>query len=292
MSSYGTYNNSTATISSSGGQIFSSIIFIVLLAVAGFGGEVIFNLSSDKSIRIVKLLNMTVNAEDNLPPIHQDLKKYPDAIPILRSVNERTGIEFSYSFFINVNPSTFSSGEDTLKHVFHKGYMAPWPLMAPGVFIRSNTNTMRIFMNTHSNPYTYVDVKNIPVQKWFHVVINCTSGGIDVYVNGNLANRLPFKNTVPYQNYQNINFFSKAHFTNYSNPRIMPIPEGERMNIDGAFQGQFASLKYARYALSTFEIERLLSEGPSYTQRKVAQQLPPYLSDSWWSSQNAVPPST
>ena len=272
---------------SKGSQIFTSIILIVLLTVAAFGGEIIYNMSTDKSIRLIPLLNETINADDNIAPIHQDLTKYRDAIPILRSVNERTGIEFAYSFFINVNPSTFS-GEDSLKHVFHKGYTSPWPLMGPGVFIRANTNTMRVFMSTHASPYAHVDIKNIPVQKWFHVVLNCFSGGLDVYINGNIANRLVFENTVPYQNYQDIQFFSKGHYSQYSNPRIEAIPEGSTMNINGSFQGLFSSLKYARYALSTFEIERLLSEGPSSAQRRVAQQLPPYLSHTWWSSQNDI----
>ena len=284
MSSNATY---PSLADSRGSQIFTSVILVVLAAIAGFGGEIIYNMTTDKSIRVSTLLNMTVNAEDNIPPIHQNASKYSDAIPIARSVNERTGIEFSYSFFINVNPSTFT-GEDTLKHVFHKGYMSPWPLMGPGVFIRGNTNTMRVFMNTHANPYTHIDIKNIPVSKWFHVVLNCSNSGLDVYVNGSIANRLLFKNTIPYQNYQDIQFFSKAYFSQYSNPRIAALPAGTTMNIAGSFQGQFASLKYARYALSTFEIDRLLSEGPSSTQRKTAQQLPPYLSDSWWSSQNSV----
>jgi len=269
---------------SKGSQIFTSVILIVLAAIAGFGGEVIYNMSTDKSLRITTLLDMTVDSGDNIPPIHQN-PKTSGAITIARSVNERSGIEFAYSFFINVNPATFS-GEDVLKHVFHKGYMSPWPLMGPGVFIRGNTNTMRVFMNTHANPYSYVDIKNIPVQKWFHVVLNCFNGGLDVYVNGIIANRLPFKDTIPYQNYQDIQFFSKAHFSQYSNPRIAALPAGTTMNIAGSYQGQFASLKYARYALSTFEIDRLLSQGPSSTQRKTQQQLPPYLSDSWWSSQN------
>lgn len=277
----------TSPQSSKGAQIFTSIILLILIAVACFGGEVINNMITDKSLKIVTLLNMSVNADDTIPPVHQDLKKFSNAIPILRSVNERSGIEFAYSFFINVNPSTFS-GDDTLKHVFHKGFMNPWPLMGPGVFIRANTNTMRIFMNTHANPYTYIDIKNIPVQKWFHVVLNCFNGGLDIYINGNLANRLKYDNTVPYQNYQDLHLFSKAHYSQYSNPRIAALPEGETMHINGAFQGKFSSLKYARHALSSFEIERLASEGPSSIERKIAPQLPPYLSDNWWSNQNTT----
>jgi hypothetical protein len=287
MSSYGEYPSATNSVNSRGVQIFTSVILVVILTVALFGGEIVYNMATDKRLNIVTLLNATVDAGDNIPPIHQDTTKFPDATPILRSVNEKSGIEFAYSFFINVNPATFS-GDDTLKHVFHKGFAGPWPLMGPGVFIRANTNSMRVFMNTHANPYTYVDIKNIPVQKWFHVVLNCFKEGLDVYINGSLANRLPFKNTVPYQNFQDIHFFSKAHFSNYTSSRIASIHDGNSMNINGAFQGQFASLKYARHSLSTFEIERLLGEGPSSIQRRPPQQLPPYLSDTWWSSQNDV----
>jgi hypothetical protein len=278
-------NAQTGSDGSKGSQIFTSVVLIILTAVAAFGGEIIYDMANDKSLQIVTLLDMTVNPEDNIPPIHQDPTKFKSAITIQRSVNERTGIEFAYSFFINVNPSTFS-GEDVLKHVFHKGFTNPWPLMGPGVFFRANTNTMRVFMNTHANPYTYIDIKNIPVQKWFHVVLNCFNGGLDVYVNGNLANRLVFTNTVPYQNFQDINFFSKGHYNTYANPRIVAIPENTSMNINGAFQGYFSNMKYARYALSVFEIQKLMSEGPSSNQRKVQQELPPYLSDSWWSNQN------
>jgi hypothetical protein len=287
MSSYGAYPSATNTANSRGAQIFTSIILIIIVSVALFSGEIVYNMATDKRLNIVTLLNATVDAGDNIPPIHQDTTKFSDAIPILRSVNEKSGIEFAYSFFININPATFS-GDDTLKHVFHKGFMSPWPLMGPGVFIRANTNSMRVFMNTHANPYTYVDINNIPVQKWFHVVLNCFKEGLDVYINGTLANRLPFKNTVPYQNFQDIHFFSKAHFSKYTSSKIAAIRDGSSMNINGSFQGQFASLKYARHSLSTFEIERLLGEGPSSIQRRAPQQLPPYLSDTWWSSQNAV----
>jgi len=281
MSSYaGTYNSG-----SRGTEVLTSIVMIIVLFAGAFVVELLYKMATDKELRFKTLLDVTASSDENIPPVRQDLSKFKDAIPIGLSVNERTGIEFSYSFYLFVNSSTFT-GEQKLRHVWHKGFTNPWPLMGPGVFIHGHTNTMRVFMNTHKNPYTYVDIKNIPVQKWFHVVLNCYKGGLDVYINGNLANRLSFKDTIPYQNYQDILFFSKSNYENIRSPTIAALPEGESMAIQGSFSGMLASMKYARYAMSVFEINKLMSQGPSSKRRTVVQELPPYFSDTWWSNQS------
>lgn len=266
--------------------MLTSLIVVVVIFAAAFVTELMYGITTNKNQRSSILLDATANSDDSLSPIRQDLSKYPTAIPIGVSVNERTGIEFAYSFYLFVRSSTFT-GEQKLRHVFHKGLASPWPLMGPAVYIKGETNTMRVFMNTYKNPYTYVDITNIPVQKWFHVVLNCYKGGLDVYINGNLANRLSFKDTMPYQNYEDIHFFSKTKYESIRSPTIAALPEGENMSIDGSFNGLLSSLKYARYSLSVFEINQLLGTGPSKTLVKPIQDLPPYLADSWWSEQTA-----
>ena len=148
-----------------------------------------------------------------------------------------------------------------------------------------HTNSMRVVMNTSKNPYTYVDVKNIPVGKWFHVVLNCFKGGLDVYVNGNLASRIPFVNAVPYQNYQDVLFFSQPNFR-FLGAQIAALGE-ENIEIQGAFDGMLSSMKYARYALSMNEITKLMNEGPSSKRKSAAIATPPYLADTWWAQQRA-----
>jgi hypothetical protein len=59
------------------------------------------------------------------------------------SQNERTGIEFTYSFYLNIQSSTFRQ-EYGLLHLFHKGYANQFPLLAPGVYLRSDKNTLRV----------------------------------------------------------------------------------------------------------------------------------------------------
>lgn len=245
-----------------------------------FTVELLYKTTMDARNRFQTLMDYTAAAEDMSLVIHQDASKYTDAKTIGLSMNERTGIEFAYSFYLYVNPATFS-GKKTFKHVFHKGYATPWPLMSPGVFLHSDTNTMRVVMNTYKNPFTYADVKNIPVQKWFHVVLNSYKGGLDIFVNGNLANRISFTDTVPYQNFQDIVIFSNANINTLRGSSI-PSLNGEDFQFEGAFKGYLSNLVYARYALSVNEIQRLLNAGPSSKLKQKQMDKPPYLADDWW----------
>jgi len=268
--------------SSPSGEIVTALLTVSILFMVLFTVELIYRTTMDARNRFQTLMDYTAAAEDMPLVIHQDSSKYTDAKTIGLSMNERTGIEFSYSFYLYINPATFS-GNKTFKHVFHKGYATPWPLMAPGVFLHSDTNTMRVVMNTYKNPYTYADVKNIPVQKWFHVVLNSYKGGLDIFVNGNLANRISFTDTVPYQNFQDIVIFSNANINTLRGSSI-PALNGEDFQFEGAFKGYLSNLTYARYALSVNEIQRLLNAGPSSKLKQKQMDKPPYLADDWWAN--------
>lgn len=258
----------------------TGLIIVAVVFVTGFLAEGLMSISMDKTRRFNTLFDYTASSKDSSITIRQD-PKYSDAIPLGLSVNERTGVEFAYSFYMFVQPSTFS-GDQVLKHVFHKGYSIPWPLMGPGVFVFGSSNTMRVVMNTHKNPYTFTDIQNIPVQKWFHVVLNCFKGGLDIYINGTLANRIPFKDNIPYQNYQDIIFFSQTNHT-FRKENVAALDESTSpIEIRGAFDGYLSNMKYARYALSMVEIGSLMSEGPSSKRKSSEMSVPPYMADTWW----------
>jgi hypothetical protein len=246
--------------------------------------EVVYKSIYDAQARFKTLLDHTASSEDMTIVVHQNANKYPDAKPIGLSVNERSGIEFAYSFYVFVFPSTFD-GNDNFKHVFHKGYGFPWPLMGPGVFFKGNENTMRIIMNTYKNPYTYADIKNMPVQKWVHVVLNCINGGLDIFINGSLASRISFKNTLPYQNFQDVILFSNVNSTSLGQASTPSSLGSESFPIAGAFKGYLSNLKYARYALSVNEIQTLMNQGPSAKKIERVMERPPYLADDWWAGQ-------
>jgi hypothetical protein len=227
----------------------------------------------------VVLLDATASAEDKQIVFEQN-PKTPNNKLIPLSDNERTGAEFSYSFYLWVNPSSFGD-YDGLKHIMHKGNPSPYPLMGPGVFLRTNTNTLRVYMNSSKTWNNYVDVENIPVKKWVHVVILGRNNTVEVYINGNIAKKLNMDGGVFYQNFGNLYLFRSdnvAAMMNSSVPSVGSAP----FQVNGKFSGNLSNLIYYNYALSYTEIRELTNAGPSKKVVSNSMDAPPYLEDGWW----------
>jgi hypothetical protein len=252
-----------------------------VFAVAGaafYVAQSVFNMASTIRNRYLEVVPYTANSEDGQVIVQQNPIAYTDAKTITPSDNERTGIEFAYSFYLLINEGTFdNNGADTLKSVFYKGNdNKPWPLLSPGVFVRNTKNTLRVVMGSFSDAYKHIDIENIPVKKWFHVVLNYKNSALEVYVNGKLVNKLLFDDALPYNNYSNVILFSSAK---------MPIslPNNQNITFDGPIQGKVSNLTYTRYALSFTEIQQLYNKGVSnMTKAEINNEIPPYLADSWW----------
>ena len=238
----------------------------------------------------VSLLENTAISSNSMITVTQDPTKNGSKT-MLVSDNERSGIEFSYSFFLNVNSDTFTGTADTtlLKHVFHKGYAKPYPLLGPGVFILNNTNTMRIHMNSFSNWSKHIDIENIPIDKWFHAAIIYRNAAIEVYINGNLFKKMAFlKGDLPYQNFQNLYIFNR--YNGSMNASSIPAINEAKTNglvpdLTGQMSGSISRLNYFRYALGFSEIQALMNEGPSSKVEKAGNnRITPYLQDTWWTT--------
>lgn len=212
------------------------------------------------------------------------------------SENQLTGIEFSYSCFLYIADDTDSNTEGW-KTVFYKGYeKSPFPLQGPGVYVSSKSDatgapTLRVVMNSYDKWFNKVDVKQIPFNKWFHLAIILRRNTLEVYVNGNLANKLSFDGTLPYQNYQPLNIFPSAKpqgtapdWTSDSKINTIKhaLPMGENFIINGKFTGYMSNLYYFSYAMSYSEIQAMLTMGPSSEFSQESMDKPPYLIDSWW----------
>jgi hypothetical protein len=280
------YRSSSVSDNSSG-QIISGIGIVGLIFVVCLTSEVLYRSIVQSKNRFQTLIDYTADSQNSTIIIHQDPSVHADAKTIGLSVNERTGIEFSYSFFLFVLPSTFDdTNPNAYKHVFHKGYTFPWPLIGPGVFMNASTNTMRVVMNTYKNPYTHADVTNVPIQKWVHVVLNCINNGLDILVNGNLANRISFDGTLPYQNFQDLVLFSTVRSNILGQGGIPVVMDGDPFCFTGSFNGYVSNLIYARYGLSMIEVLNLMRKGPSNKTSAKMMERPPYLADDWWANQS------
>ena len=263
------------------GEVGIGLVTVLVAGCIFFIIQSAINMTTSVQNRYTELLPYTITSEDKQVTLQQDTSKYSDAKPILPSDNERTGIEFSYSFYLVVAESTFN-GTDVLHNVFYKGYdNKQWPLLAPGVFIKGNTNTMRIIFNSVADVYNHLDIENIPVNKWFHVVLNFKNLYLEVHINGKLTKKLSFQDSLPYQNYGNVTIFSNNAI------KITRDPPNSSIEIsDTCATGKLSNLVYTRYALSYNEIQGLFTKGPSSTIKSTTSlDTPPYFADSWYSSQ-------
>jgi len=174
------------------------------------------------------------------------------------------GTEFSYSFWMFIKDTNFSSSSSgscasadiPLLHVFHKGsydYITDgstttsasgvyYPLLQmPGVWLYPNTNKLNIRFNTYDNVVETSDVGNIPLNMWVNIIVILIGRSVDVYVNGNLKKRTMLKG-VPKINYGDF------YTTNW-----------------GGFQGYLSRLRYFNYAIQPFQVDQLFNDGPSKT---------------------------
>jgi hypothetical protein len=258
-------------------QAIMAFILLVILHFVMFGAEYIYRLVKGIGKTKTELLPFTASSA-KMYTFSQDPAD-GNAKSIYLSDNERTGVEFTYSFFLYVDQSSFGN-EDGLLHVFHKGYGMQYPLLGPGVYMHNNKNTMRVYMNTFSGWNKYVDIENFPIKKWVHVVLMAEDNGLNVFINGNIAKRLAFEKSVPYQNFQNIHVFSQRRVT--VNGNLVPSLGGESFNVFGSVSGSLSLLTYYSYALSYTEINDILQNGPSKKVDPMSQDKPPYLTDDWW----------
>lgn len=189
------------------------------------------------------------------------------SVPILRSVNQQDGIEFTWSVWLFVEQFE-QNGQ--YKHIFHKGNDGfgngttdgmSMPNNAPGLYLDKTTNNLVVVMNTYNNITETVTINDFPLNKWINVIMRVEGDKMDTYVNGTIVNRHKF-NSVPKQNYGDV-----------------------YVNLNGGFNGLLSDLWYHDYALSISEIIAIAQKGPNMTMDKSMDVVPPYFSLRWYFNQ-------
>ena len=243
----------------SGGSLISKIVLVLLIIFALFLLLLLLRYIIERTMNYRSgtpwLVKGTKNAKKPLKIICDDLS-HPESILVSRSTNEESGVEFTYSLWINVDDWQYNYG--LWKHVFHKGNEDSWPDRAPGVWFHPKNNSLRVYMNTFNDVADHVDIGNIPLNKWFHLAIIVNSRNLDIYINGLLKKRHVL-NGIPKQNYRNI----------YIN------------NIN-TFSGFISNMRYFNYAIPFPTLEDIVNAGPSAIPAPDANETPPYLFPNWW----------
>ena len=198
--------------------------------------------------------------------------KSNNSVYVLRSNNQQTGAEFSWSVWLYLND--LNTDNTKYQHIFNKGDNAYNDRglaninNAPGLYLGPANNTLHVIMNTVDGTDTkdIIDISNIPIRKWFNVVIRLENTMLDIYVNGTISRRLILEN-VPKQNYNDIYVCQ-----------------------NGGFSGKLADLRYFNAALNVFDINRIVSAGPNTNTNNLTsdqQSLASgysYLSTKWFAS--------
>jgi hypothetical protein len=250
--------------------VFLVLILIVFVILFNIGMVLIgYFTTPSKSPYVVKgMISGT-----NTVVVPQDPRN-ANSSTVMRSNNKPTGIEFTWSVWLLV--TDVNSGQK-YSNVFNKGNANYDGSMngiglasianGPGVYLAKDTtnNTIDLYalMDTTAEIESIV-VSDIPINKWFNLMIRMQNKVLDVYVNGTISNRSILEN-VPKQNYYDINVCG-----------------------NGGFQGNLSDLKYFDHALSASEIHKVNKVGPNTSTSSLAlssgDKSSNYMSSLWYSS--------
>jgi len=202
------------------------------------------------------LIDGTIDATNQLV-IPQD-PKMSNSITILRSMNAQDGIEFTWSVWLFISSDALYTGDTNYKHIFSKGNNNTdycigsdasssnclpgiyYPNNSPGMYLDANKNQLLIVMNTYNEINNTIFIPDIPLNKWFNVILNCQNTKLDVYVNG-FVTASHLLNGIPKQNY------------------------GDVYIGGNNLKAQISNLWYWNYSLNINEIQNIMNKGPNLT---------------------------
>jgi hypothetical protein len=217
------------------------------------------------------LINGMINGNNGII-ITQDPTNV-NSIPIKRSNNETTGIEFTWSVWLLItNPNTLSSTK--YQNIFNKGDIkydtssgislvnGPGIYLAPANVNSKNENVLHVVMDQVDGVQNTMDISGVPMNKWFHLALRMENKIMDAYVNGIVYSR-SILSSVPKQNYYNIN-----------------------IGQNGGFAGSISNLRYFDSALAAVNINSIVATGANTSSSRLSLQnastIPASLSSLWY----------
>jgi hypothetical protein len=255
---------------------FLILAIIVFLVLVNLGIRLLYYFINPKASK-VKIINGMIDG-NNLKVFTQD--PATDSMIIYRSNDQTSGIEFSWSVWLMITGfPTETNTTAFFQPVFVKGggtyNRAGVSAISngPGVYISSgkigSPNTIRILMDTVSEAASnsklpspeIIDISNVPINKWFSLIVRCQNKYLDAYINGIVVHRSNLLN-VPLQNYNSVEVCG-----------------------NGGFIGKLSDLTYFNRALNIIDINGIVYLGPDTKNAdpSVGDYGGYYLSNLWYS---------
>jgi|UniRef100_A0A6C0IMT4 hypothetical protein len=249
---------------------FAFIVLIIIVFVILLNLGIVFLSSLNGPSTSPYLVDGMINGGSS-KIITQDPKDR-NAVPINRSNNESSGLEFTYTIWLYIDEIGQTGGSTTpYRHIFNKGdnqYSDSGVALnnGPGLYLESNAANnspenakLLVVMDSYKGK-NEIEIDDIPIKKWVCVAIRAQNTAIDVYVNGAIAQRKVL-DEVPKQNYYNI-----------------------YVGQNEGFKGQISNLRYHSNALNIFELKQILEKGPNLNADISTTGYYNYLSNLWYST--------
>lgn len=240
-----------------------------------------------------------------------------NAIPVMRSNNEYSGLELTYNWwmFINEYPHYIDNNNAVkFSHVFNKGSTAnikdtddytcfsdqdataiKGPNNAPGVYLYNGKSSVSKYYNggTGSHVKSCIDASDNMVGMMILIDTTNTNGPGDKQIETEyiFIDNLPLKKwincviRVTSQNKVDVYINGVAMSSYKLRGVIMQNYDSFNVNLSRGFEGYLSNIKYYNYAIGTFEIDSVLHSGPNLkTNEKSNFKLgvPSYLSQNWF----------
>ena len=252
--------------------LFIVIIFGVLIRVGVYIIS-LFTMPSKNPIIVNGLLSTNSLTKYQVNPSVANSK------PIIRSVNESQGMEFTWSTWVFID-NAHSGNNNNPKRIFSKGGDSEtgdkFAMNSPGLYLydgtTSNENSFTVVMTTFddtgsgsatsvSGTIEKIVINNVPIQKWVNVIIRVQNRTIDIYINGVMSSRYNLTQVIK-QNYGDIFVGDDANGMN----------------------GYISSLRYFDHGIGNMKIEEIIQQGPNL--KAIGDQnqetMPPYLATRWY----------
>jgi hypothetical protein len=198
------------------------------------------------------------------------------SIPIVRSINGNSGVEFTWSIWLLLQYNQGNYANSKVDTIFVKGannFNADGKnsVNGPGLYAVKQPNgfidLMFIMDDINGNQFqNIITVNTLPLNKWVHLALRLENTILDVYTNGIISQRLQMRNA-PKQNFYDV-----------------------LVSPNGGFQGKLSNLQYFSRALNVFEINNIVMFGPNLTNSSLSSAAGnakgnySYLSNIWYNN--------
>lgn len=252
------------------GIVICLIIYIIVISISSMRSKMSYK-TEDTPVILSGLTDASYSREIKQDPNNKNSKT------LLRSRNEK-GIEYSYSMWFYIDAKTWDvHSSNSWRHVFHKGpKITDFPndlephdileIQSPGLWLHPSNNLLRLYVNTYSDTNEYVEISNLPIKKWVHLVYTQSNFTSKIYINGRLKTVHELL-TLPRQNYYNL-----------------------YLSQNDGFAGHLTTMQYFNYDLTYSQIIDITKTGPNLKVQtdnttdensNLSSNLP-YLSNKWW----------